>query len=493
MPLPPPPPPPAAPTGSTPAPTRHPRDVALGVAIALLLVVGSVAAVVKVNDPARGHPKEWDPRVADLAAFVERARGLDFDHPVPVDFLSAAEYTKATTGDGAELGKEETAELDQQGAQLRAFGVASGKIDLAAAFNQVNDAGTLAFYDPSDQRVRVRGTEVSVGLKVTLVHELTHALQDQHFDLDHLLGSSKDNGAATARRALAEGDAIRIEEDYVNDELSTKEQDEYDDEYQGSVDESVAGTADVPDFVSASFGIPYALGPPFVTMLVDDGGNAGVDQAFDDPPSTEEHLFDPASYLAKEGGKAPDLGLDDDDDSVQVEGPLGSPSWFLILAQRMDPAQAFEAALGWNGDDYASYERGGTTCVRAVFRGDTEDDEREMSAALDAWAAGLPGGKAKRVDVKGHPGLDSCDPGEDVQIPLAKSSTDLLLLPNTWGYLEAETARALGPEGSRCFAQKILEGIGFDRLVDPAQQDALIEEVQAKASAASSACGSADR
>jgi hypothetical protein len=462
------------------------------VAIAVVLVVGSVSAVVKVNDPARDHPKEWDPRVTDLAAFVERDRGLDFDHPVPVDFLSPKEYTKATTGDVTKLGKDEITELDKQGAQLRAFGVASGKIDLAAAFNQVSDAGTLAFYDPASQRVRVRGTEVSVGLKVTLVHELTHALQDQHFDLDHLLGSSEDNGAATARRALAEGDAIRIEDDYVANELSTKEQDAYDDEYQGSVDESVAATADVPDFVSASFGIPYALGPPFVTMLVDDGGNARVDDAFEDPPYTEEHLFDPASYLAKEAGEAPGLGLDDED-SVVEEGPLGSPSWFLVLAQRMDPAQAFEAALGWNGDAYASYERGGTTCVRAVFRGDTEDDERQMAAALDAWAAGLPGGKAKSIEVRGHPALDSCDPGADVQIPLAKSSTDLLLLPNTWGYLEAETAKALGPEGSRCFARKILDGIGFDRLVDPAQQDTLVEEVQAKAPEASSVCGSADR
>jgi hypothetical protein len=159
----------------------------------------------------------------------------------------------------------------------------------------------------------------------------------------------------------------------------------------------------------------------------------------------------------------------------------------------MDPGQAFEAALGWNGDDYATYERDDRACVRAVFRGDTEDDERQMGAALDAWAAGMPGGRAKRIDVKGHPGLDACDPGKDVEIPLAKSSTDLLLLPNTWGYLEAESAAALGAEGSRCFARAILDGIGLDRLADPAQQDALVDEVQDKAPAAFSACGSGDR
>ena len=41
------------------------------------------------TDDGPGHPDEWDPRVADLAAFVEDERGLDFDHPVYVDFLTA--------------------------------------------------------------------------------------------------------------------------------------------------------------------------------------------------------------------------------------------------------------------------------------------------------------------------------------------------------------------------------------------------------------------
>ena len=73
-------------------PTAGPRrwPAALGVIAVGLLVIGAVAVVTdQFTDDGPGHPDEWDPRVADLAAFVEDERGLDFDHPVYVDFLTA--------------------------------------------------------------------------------------------------------------------------------------------------------------------------------------------------------------------------------------------------------------------------------------------------------------------------------------------------------------------------------------------------------------------
>jgi hypothetical protein len=42
---------------------------------------------------------EWDPRVADLAAFVEEARGLEFVHPIPVEFLSPEEFSAEVRSD----------------------------------------------------------------------------------------------------------------------------------------------------------------------------------------------------------------------------------------------------------------------------------------------------------------------------------------------------------------------------------------------------------
>jgi hypothetical protein len=455
---------------------------ALAAAIALVLVVDAGVVLRRVGDD--GVPDRWDPRVAELAHWVERARGLRFEHPVDVEFLSPGDYTKATTSGAEPLDEDEADELDETVAELRALGVASGPLDLRAAIDQVRDAGTLAFYSPDDQKVRIRGTELSVGVRVTLAHELTHALQDQHFQIGELLDDAEDSGEAGARRALAEGDATRIEDQYVDEALTGAEQEQYRSELQGEIDRSRADTAGVPDFVTASFAAPYALGPPFVALLHDRGGNRGVDRGFEHPPSTEEHLFDPASYLADESAGEVALGS-----GVRDEDVLGITSWYLVLAQRIDPVQAFEAALGWDGDAMGRVRDGDRTCVRAVYRGDTAEDEQQMAAAIDAWVAALPAGQARAIVRGDHPGFEACDPGPDVDLHVRDSSTDLLVLPNTWGYLQAEAARLLDADGLRCFARAMLQGVTVDALNDPAQQEQLRDQVQALAPTALQACG----
>lgn len=463
------------------------------VLVAGTLIAGCLAVAVDLLEgDGIDHPDAWDPRVADLADFVEEARGRDFRHPVQVDFLTPEEYTEATTTEVTELQEEELDELERGTAQLRALGVVSGPLDLAEALNQTTDAGTLAFYSPEEERIRVRGTELTVGLRVTLVHELTHALQDQHFGLADLLDDD-DSSAAVAGRALAEGDAMRIEDVYVETILDDDERVAYEAESEGDLERSEAATEGIPAFIRASFATPYALGRPFVLMLFNQGGNDAVDDAFEDPPRTEEHLFDPASFVAGEEGERVDLDLDEDEVDLIDEGAFGSPSWFLVLAERIDPQTAFAATLGWGGDRYAVYQRGGETCIRAVFRGDDEAEEREMAAAIEQWLAALPGGRATAIEVDGRPGLDACDPGPDVDLQVTGRSVDVLALPNVWGYLVAETIAQVGPDTSRCFASHVLEAISYERLVDPDAGEELSEEAERAGIDAVLACGSGDR
>ncbi|MFL6205457.1 MAG: hypothetical protein ACJ739_08895 [Acidimicrobiales bacterium] len=454
---------------AVPAEERRPRWLApLGIGISMVLLGGVVAGTWRAVDDGPGHPDAWDPRVADLAAYVEDERGLDFEHPVYVDFLSADEYTKEATG--ADAGADEEAaraDFGDYAQQLRALGVASGELDLFEAFNSVVDGGTLAFYDPDDERVRVRGKEMSVGLEVTLVHELTHALQDQHFDLDRVYDPTLDSGESTAFRSLAEGDALRVENAYVEEELTDDEQADYDEEFAGDLADSESATADVPPFMEALFGAPYALGQPFVTMLYNKDGNDGVDDAFEDPPTTDEHVLDPASFLDDEGAEDVDLDLDAELDVLE-QGPFGATSWYLVLAERIDPKQAFEAALGWNGDAFAAYETDDDdVCVQAVFAGDAESDEDEMSAAIDDWASAMPSGSAEAIEVHGHPGMKTCDPGESVDLELTGRSETSLYLPNLWGYLIADAASVLDAEGSRCYARTVVDGLTYEQITDP--------------------------
>jgi hypothetical protein len=457
--------------------------------IAGIATIGVVALLVDVlRSDGPSHPDKWDPRVADLAAFVERERGLDFDHPVYVDFLTAAEYSAETTEEDVGMVDGEREELDRYAGQLRALGVASGELDLFTAFNQVADGGTLAFYDPTDQRVRVRGTEMTVGLEVTIVHELTHALQDQHFDLDRLYAPGLDSGGAAAFRGLAEGDALRVEDAYVSDELTSAEQEAYDEEYADELAGSEEATADVPPFVSATFGAPYALGRPFVEMLVNQDGNDAVDDAFDDPPSTEEHLFDPTSFLADEK-PATDVALGfGDDEEVMDEGAFGATSWYLFLAERIDPKVAFEAARGWDGDAFGSVERDGATCVRVAFVGEDGDEEDEMAAALGDWVEAMPGRGAELDEVDGHPVVQSCDPGEDVDLELTDRSESSLFLPSLWGYLVADAASVLDAGEARCYARTVVDGLTYEQITDPEGVAFAGEEFQETLGAAFESC-----
>jgi hypothetical protein len=446
--------------------------------------------MVRGFDSGIDHPERWDARVVDLAEFVEDERGLAFDHPVHVDFLTAEEYTEATTAEAGDLDDDDREQLDVTAGQLRALGVASGPIDLFAAFNQTSDGGTLAFYDPRDQRVRVRGTEVTIGLQATLVHELTHALQDQHFGLEDLLVFGADSGASIAGRALAEGDAIRIEQTWV---LALSEEDlaAYDAEHEQAVDASVASSPDVPEILTAGMQAPYLLGQAFIQYLVNADGNRGVDDAFGDPPSTEEHLFDPASYVLGEEADTPDLGLDEDE--ILEEDSFGSPSWFLVLAERLDPIVAFEATLGWAGDRYALFERDDRTCVRAVFVGDEDDDELQMGEALAAWAAAMPGGQAAAIEVDGHPALEACDPGEDIDLSGAGRIESALRMAALFGFLEADGAGMVEPEVGRCVGLTVLRETPYEDMVALDGTALGTREFQRRVIDAYSACGSGDR
>src|SRR5438128_2092395 len=140
---------------------RPGTSVALS-ALAVILIVGASIVGVSATTSSSGpsHPDNWDPRVADLARFVEINRGDTFDHPVQVDFLTPDEYSKAARSGDNNLSEQDKKELQTSQSELRALGLATGDLDLQKAIDDLADSGTLAFYDPDTKRVSVRGTDM---------------------------------------------------------------------------------------------------------------------------------------------------------------------------------------------------------------------------------------------------------------------------------------------------------------------------------------------
>jgi hypothetical protein len=418
-------------------------------------VVGLLAAAAIVLNRGGGidHPEEWDRRVVDLVAFVERERGIEFDHPVEIEFLSEREYSERVRVDETALTDQDRALVEESSTVLEALGLVPLDTDLFESSNEMADAGTLAFYDPVIERVIVRGTEMTTGVEVTLVHELVHVAQDQAFDLER--PPATDTSAAyEAFDALVEGDAVRIELDYV-DSLSADEQTGYWDDYGAAYDESQAALTEVPPALQALFAAPYLLGQPVVDLLAADGGNEAVDDAFADPPVSSEHLLDPRSYF---DGDAPievdEPEIGDGSEAIGEPSPLGATTLFVMLAERIDPLVALAAADGWGGDMSVAYDDGDGTCVRVDLVGDTATDRDEIAAALQAWVDAGPAGAASVTTSGDRVVFESCsaEVEADAAPPAAVSSLDALVLPATRSQLMMVATSDLGLDHDEAFA-----------------------------------------
>ena len=210
-------------------------------------------------------------RIAPIAHEVEQLRHLRFLHPIPAQFLSDRAFRKEVTSDDHPKAQDRRRDLVNE-AELRSLGLVEGSFDLRKTVDDVQGSDVLAFYDSDRKRIVVRGTHLDAEHRVTLAHELTHGLQDQHYDLTKLQDAVHSSGADDALTALIEGDATRIEDEYYG-QLDAADQRAVD-RAEGAPGPRRRPPADrrTPtrpqssgtSFVSAQLDAPYAVGPGMV-------------------------------------------------------------------------------------------------------------------------------------------------------------------------------------------------------------------------------------
>jgi uncharacterized iron-regulated protein len=177
------------------------------------------------------------------------------------------------------------------------------------------------YYDVKDKTLFVYDDVAGNYERGVLIHEMVHALQDQHFGLARLHPGSFDGDADLARAALIEGDAT-----FTMIQLLQKEQ------------PRVAAMLDVPlekarDVQQAFL---YSQGARYVKALKERGGWGAVNAAYNFPPRST------AAVLHPEGVSAIDLG------PGKTRGEFGL---IRLLAERPQTAPlAVTAAAGWRGD-----------------------------------------------------------------------------------------------------------------------------------------------
>jgi hypothetical protein len=446
-------------------------------------VIGAVVAVMLTATVAAAAPRParaggWDPRIAPIAREVEKLRHLRFLHPIPARFLSDKAFRKEVTSDDAPKGRDRR-QLRASEAELRSLGLVPGSFDLYKTVNDVQGSDVLAFYDPDHKRIVVRGTHLDAEHRVTLAHELTHGLQDQHYDLNKLQDATRDSGADDALTALIEGDATRIEDDYYGT-LSAADQRAVDAAEGAAPDAGTPSGEPVnPDavasngesFVSAQLDAPYAIGPGMVYVILSARHRAGLATAFHKPPDTQLQMLQPSLSATRvepvrisapkpaAGAKRLSTGSND----------VGALDLYFLLASRLPAATAIQAADAWaNGRDLVS-EQDHHICTDLAFAGRDVEGRRRIATALQAWSAAMPAGAV----TLGHGGLSVhvCDPGTSATAP-PNSADDALGFAADRAYLESAMVEGgIPPRLTRCMADHMVTRPDYQQFVTDSNVD----------------------
>lgn len=250
------------------------------------------------------------------------------------------------------------------------------------------------YYDYTTDKLVVvtQDGEMTVSDKVTLAHEIDHALQDQHFDLESMDEIAEDDDQSFAITALTEGDATLLMNNYVFTYLDPMELLELFGE-SGNEDFDVFDNA--PRYIQDSLLFPYQEGQTLVEALQADGGYERIDAAFASPPLSTEQILHPEKYLGPNPDPPVTVELTDISTNLGENWTLLDSNvlgeWDIrIMLDEMGADDATSAAAGWGGSRYQVYESGDGAAVsvlRTVW--DSPDELNEYQAAMTDILQGL--------------------------------------------------------------------------------------------------------
>ena len=246
------------------------------------------------------------------------------------------------------------------------------------------------YYDPKTQEFYLADWIDLDGQRPVMAHELTHALQDQHFNLRRFDKWPKhDSDAELSAHALIEGDASLVMMQYIV--RSPARQLSF---MKSMITGSAGSTQEIeraPRVLRETLLFPYFQGMSWVSQLYKRGGWDGVSAAFSRLPKSTEQILHAGKYFAGEEPQkvtvrdiSTALGrgwrMADND----VEGEWG---FYLLLDEYLNSADVSKrAAEGWGGDRYALFTgpNGGDVVVAQKSVWDTDADAREF---FDAYVS----------------------------------------------------------------------------------------------------------
>jgi hypothetical protein len=354
--------------------------------------------------------------VDDVAGAVEELRGLEFRQPVPVEVIDDDAAREHVIQRLESFQSRE--QLDAVELAYKLLGLLPPEIDILQAYLDALREQAGGFYDPASKSFYLLDDMPPALGPMLAAHELTHALEDQYYDLDTRLREAIHNDDLIfAHSAVHEGSASLLMTIYSAQQMLAGEMDPI---AMQAFAETEAAKAEVllslPPLLQRQLVGPYVLGTGFLTggnvlgAMVQGFPKEKADRIYADGPLSSEQILHPSKYW--------DEGSRDDPRAVSLGGAgeiLGSgwrrsfsgvlgeislgvlvgaptPRDFAALAIYDGEAWTNQAASGWDGDRWELWQREGESVVLLGTVWDSPADADQFAAALQtcddlAWKA----------------------------------------------------------------------------------------------------------
>ena len=221
-------------------------------------------------------------------------------------------------------------------------------------------------YDPKAHEFYIADWIPADEQRMVMSHELTHALEDQHFDIEPWVRAARPNDdAELARESVLEGSAMAamLEYQLKGTGIKLKDLPEFDASIPAALIGDLSDTPmlkKAPPFIKDSLIFPYFNGLTFSLAVLKSGGYPAFAGVFAKPPANSQQIMHPEAYFA-DRVPAPlkiDLpgAVPGEHWTLLEENTLGEFGWREVLKQFLDDESAPSVAASWDGDSYATFE-----------------------------------------------------------------------------------------------------------------------------------------
>ncbi|MHB8781540.1 MAG: hypothetical protein ACYC55_09175 [Candidatus Geothermincolia bacterium] len=319
--------------------------------------------------------------IEQIGSDVQEIRGLTLKNPIQVGFMDREELRAKLIAEFDEDWPAEDRQTDQE--IMVMFGFLEPDDDLYRILLELLTEQILGFYDAEDKELYLISGEETLSAtdRLAIAHEISHALQDQYFNLDQPpfdVDDSHDDDAMSATTALIEGDAMRVTNRYALSYLDTS--DLTADDLESSEDQ----LASAPTYIRDSLLFPYVEGEKFVQEK--GRSNERAYALFRNPPVSTEQILHPELYPSDTPTA---ITMDDMSEALgqgwsqEEYNTIGEFDVYQLFKPYLPSATARQAAAGWDGTLYHYYVDGGDgKLLVQSYAWDSGDDADEFAEAF---------------------------------------------------------------------------------------------------------------